>query len=125
MEIRGKIFTGMGVGKEYLSLEPYQKKIKDITGFEPFAGTLNLRCKQEGVESFLDSLEAERIDSFTFEGDKYSGINVYKVSLQGVDVAILRMDVTDYGSEVVEVVANDNLREELDLEDGDEVKLQG
>lgn len=124
MNLEGKVFTGMGVGKEYLSLEPYQRKIKEITGFRPFPGTLNLRCKKEDVEEVLDRIDADRIDSFSFEDEKYSGIDVYSAILQDLEVAVLRMEVTDYGPEVVEVVAEDNLREELGLEDGDKVELK-
>ena len=123
MKIKGKIFSGMGVGKEYISMQPYQEKIEEITDFRPFPGTLNMRCEEEKVEEALDDLEASRIDSFRFEGEKYSGIDVYKAEMEKVSVAVLRMDVTDYGPEVIEVVAEENLRDELGLEDGDEVEL--
>jgi CTP-dependent riboflavin kinase len=45
------------------------------------------------------------------------------VKIEGLDAAVLRMDVTDYGPEVVEVVAEENLRENLGLEDGDKVEI--
>lgn len=122
MRISGKVFTGMGVGQEYLSMEPYQNKIEEITDFKPFPGTLNLRSKDD-VEKILAKVDSSRIESFGFEGDEYSGIDVYMAELQGLEVAVLRMDVTDYGPEVVEVVAEENLRERLDLEDGDKVEL--
>ena len=123
MELKGKIFSGMGVGKEYLSLEPYQRKIEKITDFRPFPGTLNIRCEKDKVEKILDDLEASRIQSFEYEGEKYSGVDMYEVEFRGLSVAILRMDVTDYGPEVVEVVAEENLRERFDLEDGEEIEL--
>jgi len=122
VKLHGKIFSGMGVGQEYLSLDPYQRKIKDITGFEPFPGTLNLRCNQKDVEKVMEDT-SERIQSFKFEGGEYTGLDVYECKLQGVEVAVLRMDLTDYGPEVVEVVAEQNLREKFGLEDGDEVEL--
>lgn len=123
MELKGKIFSGMGVGKEYLSLDPYQRKIEEITGFRPFPGTLNIRCEKDKVEKILDDLEASRIESFEYEGEKYSGVDVYEAEFRGFSIAILRMDVTDYGPEVIEVVAEENLRDKFGLEDGDEVVL--
>lgn len=113
----------MGVGKEYLSLEPYQRKIEEKTGFRPFPGTLNLRCEKSRVEETLGNLEASRIDSFEFEGEKYSGVDVYVAELRGIQVAVLRIDVTDYGPEVVEIVAEENLRDEFGFEDGEEIVL--
>lgn len=123
MKIEGKIFSGMGVGKEYISLTPYQEKIEEKTGFRPFPGTLNIRCEKEKVEEVLNKLGASRIESFKFEGEKYSGVDVYEAWLRGLSVAVLRMDVTDYGPEVVELVAEENLREKFGFEDGDEVEI--
>jgi len=122
MKISGRVFTGMGVGQEYISMAPYQNKIEEIAGFKPFPGTLNLRS-QDDVEKILAKVDSSRIDSFSFEGGEFSGIDVYMAELQGLKVAVLRMDITDYGPEVVEVVAEENLRERFDLEDGDKVEL--
>ena len=123
VKIEGKVFTGMGVGQEYLGLEPYQEKIEEVTGFRPFPGTLNLRAEKEKVESVLGQTESSRIESFEYRGEKYSGIDVYSVRVEGKDVAVLRMDVTDYGPEVLEVIAEERLRDLFDLEDGDSVVL--
>ncbi len=113
----------MGVGQEYLALDPYQRKIEKVTGFRPFPGTLNLRADREVVSDVLDKAESSRIESFEYEGEKYSGVDVYPVEIEGVDAAVLRMDVTDYGPEVLEVVAEKNLRDDLDTEDGDTVEV--
>ncbi|WP_414837428.1 DUF120 domain-containing protein [Candidatus Nanosalina sp. VS9-1] len=123
MELQGKIFTGMGVGKEYISMKPYQDKIESITGFRPFPGTLNTGVKEEKVQEVLESSEASRIEGFEFKDEEYSGIDVYPVEVEGVEAAVLRMDVTDYGPEVVEIVAEENLRDKLGLEDGDSVRI--
>lgn len=124
MKLEGEVFTGMGVGKEYLELEPYQRKIKETTGFRPFPGTLNLRADEEKVKEVLEDSESSRIESFDYRGESYSGIDVYPARIGDVEVAVLRMDVTDYGPEVVELVAEEKLRDCLDLEDGDSVVLR-
>jgi riboflavin kinase len=123
VEIEGKVFSGMNVAEEYLKMKQYQRKIKDITGFKPFPGTLNLRSSKEEVKDTLDQVDSVRISSFSFEGEEYSGIDVYPATVQGYNAAVLRMDVTDYGPEVVEIVAKDKLRETLDIQDGDKVKI--
>ncbi len=123
MEIEGKVFSGMNVAKEYLKMNQYQLEIKDITGFKPFPGTLNLRSSKEEVKNGLNEVSPARISSFSFEGEEYSGIDVYPATVQGHDAAVLRMDVTDYGPEVVEIVAKHKLRETLDIQDGDKVKV--
>lgn len=123
MEIEGKVFSGMNVAEDYLKMDQYQLEIKDITGFKPFPGTLNLRSSKEEVKNGLNEVSPARISSFSFEGEEYSGIDVYPATVQGHDAAVLRMDVTDYGPEVVEIVAKHKLRETLDIQDGDKVKV--
>ncbi|EGQ43750.1 MAG: transcriptional regulator of a riboflavin/FAD biosynthetic operon [Candidatus Nanosalina sp. J07AB43] len=123
MKIEGNVFSGMNVAEEYLGMKQYQRKIKNITGFKPFPGTLNLRSNEEKVKNALNQVDSVRISSFSFEGKKYSGIDVYPATVQGHDAAVLRMDVTDYGPEVVEIAAKDKLRETLGIEDGDKVKV--
>lgn len=123
MNLEGKVFSGMGVGKEYLSMKPYQDRIEEETGFRPFPGTLNIKSREEQVKKVLEEAEASRIDSFKYRGEKYSGVDVYEAKIQGLSVAVLRMDVTDYGPEIIEVIAEENLRDELGLEDGDTVEL--
>jgi len=123
VEIEGKVFSGMNVAEEYLKMNQYQLEIKDITGFKPFPGTLNLRSSKEEVKNGLNEVSPARISSFSFEGEEYSGIDVYPATVQGHDAAVLRMDVTDYGPEVVEIVAKHKLRETLDIQDGDKVKV--
>ena len=123
MKIEGKVFSGMNVAEEYLKMNQYQRKIKDITGFKPFPGTLNLRSSKEEVKNTLNQVDSVRISSFSSEGEEYSGIDVYPARVQGHDAAVLRMDVTDYGPEVVEIAAKHKLRETLDIQDGDKIKV--
>jgi riboflavin kinase len=123
VEIEGKVFSGMNVAEEYLKMNQYQRKIKDITGFKPFPGTLNLRSSKEEVKNSLKQVDSVRISSFSFEGEEYSGVDVYPATVQGHDAAVLRMDVTDYGPEVMEIVAKHKLRKALDMQDGDKVKV--
>lgn len=113
----------MGVGKEYVALEPYQTGIRDIAGFSPFPGTLNLRADKDEVVRVLENAESHRLGSFQFEGEEYSGIDIYLAEVEGVEAAVLRMDITDYGPEVVEVVAEQKLRDVLSLEDGEKVDI--
>jgi riboflavin kinase len=123
VEIEGKVFSGMNVAEEYLKMDQYQRKIKDITGFKPFPGTLNLRSSKGEIKNILNQVDSARISSFSVEGEEYSGIDVYSATIQGRDAAVLRMDITDYGPEVMEIAAKHKLRETLDVKDGDKIKV--
>ena len=124
MELEGKVFSGMGIAKEYLKMKEYQNRIENTTGFNPFPGTLNLRSNQERVTQTLRKANSRRINSFSKQGEEYSGITVYKASLKSLEAAVLRMDVTDYKDRVIEVASPCKLREKLEVEDGDTLNIK-
>jgi len=124
MKISGKLFSGMGAGEEYLSKPPYQEKFKEILGYRPFPGTLNLRLEDKDLVEEIRSREHERLESFEHEETEYSGIDIYPCEIMGVEAAYLDLDVTDYGDEVLELIAPIELRDLLGLEDGDEVEVE-
>lgn len=123
MKISGKLFSGMGAGEEYLSKEPYQKRFKEILGFKPFPGTLNLRFDESDVEKIRE-LDSDRMESFEHEEKEFSGMDIYRCEIQGIEAAYLDLDITDYGDEVLELIAPVELRDLLGLEDGDEVEVE-
>lgn len=121
--IKGEVFTGMNEGADYIGMDPYQEKIESVTGFRPYPGTLNLRVNPEEAEKLREDLEPEIIESFEYRGQKYSRLEVYPVSVNGEEAAYIDIEITDYGDDVMEIVAPLNLRDRLDLEDGDEVRV--
>ncbi|MFB6241753.1 MAG: DUF120 domain-containing protein [Candidatus Nanosalina sp.] len=123
MKVIGKLFSGMNSGEEYLSKEPYQERFQEILGFKPYPGTLNLRVDEEDVEE-IQELESERMESFEHEETEYSGMNIYRCEINGVEAAYLDLDVTDYEDSVLEIIAPIGLRDLLSLEDGDEIEVE-
>jgi riboflavin kinase len=123
MKVSGKLFSGMGAGEEYLSKELYQERFREILGYKPFPGTLNLRVDGEEVEEIRE-LESERLESFEHEDKEYSGMDIYRCEIRGIEAAYLDLDVTDYEGNVLEIVAPVGLRDMLGLEDGDRVEVE-
>ncbi|MFQ3307956.1 MAG: riboflavin kinase [Candidatus Nanohaloarchaea archaeon] len=123
MQIQGEVASGLGEGKDYIGLEPYQEKIQKITGFYPFPGTLNVETSAEKVRDLKEEVEYEVIESFEWNGNTYSRVEVYPVEIEGVKAAYLDIEITDHGDNLMELVAEQNLRDSLGLEDGDFVKI--
>jgi riboflavin kinase len=123
MKIKGEVFTGLGEGADYIGMKPYQEKIQSITGFYPYAGTLNLRVQPEKLQELKQNNEPHVIESFEYEGSDLSRVEVYTVEVEGVEAAYLDIEITDHGDDVMEIVAEDYLRDKLDLEDGDTVEV--
>lgn len=123
MELEGEVFTGLGEGADYIGMKPYQEKLKDITGYYPFEGTLNLKVSEEKLRKLKETHEPEVIETFEYQGDEFSRVEVYAVEVEGVRAAYLDIEVTDHGEDVMEIIAAEYLRGELDLEDGDTVQV--
>lgn len=123
MKLKGKITSGKGTAKKFLSLKPYKDKIEDRTGFRPFPGTLNLEVELEKIEEFKERKDEKNMEGFEYEGQDYGGLKLYEAKIEGLECAVLDIDRSDHDENIVEIVAPVNLRDELGLEDGDEVEI--
>lgn len=121
MQLDGTVTSGMGRGADYVGMDAYQERFADTVGFAPFPGTLNLDVDVAAKRELEDTATHHRIDGFTVDGEAYSAVDAYLVDVEGTAAALLEMDVTDHPPSVAELVAPVNLREELDIEDGDTV----
>jgi riboflavin kinase, archaea type len=118
--MRGKVSAGRGEGQYYISKDGYKIQFREILGFEPFPGTLNVK-----LDTLFVPLEqkAIRIKGFQ-DGDRTFGkCRCYKIKLNGIDAAVVRPQRSDYPNDLIEVIAPVNLRKALVLEDGALVEI--
>jgi len=125
MKVSGKVETGKKKAQKFLSLKPYKDRIEEKTGFRPFPGTLNLEVDTEKHRKLREQNQEERIEGFTYEGNDYGGLGLYKIKIEGLEAALLDIDRADHGDEVAEIIAPEKLRASLGLEDGDRVEFSG
>lgn len=121
MELTGRVVSGIGRGASYIGMNAYQNRFRKALGFEPYPGTLNITVDVADREAFQDAVEGVAIDSFVIDDEEYSAVTAYPAEIDGVDVAVLDLEITDHPDSIVEIIAPVNLREELGLEDGDTV----
>lgn len=124
MELDGAVTTGREEGAYYIGMDEYQEKFHAALGFYPFPGTLNLRVDPEERERFMDGIPPTHIDAPVRDGKRLSDVAVYPVKIGGVDGALLDLEKTDHPDAIAEIIAPINLREELGLEDGDNVAVR-
>ncbi len=117
--LKGKVFTGEGSGKKYLSLPWVKQQIEEKLGYTPFVGTLNLRLNEESVEQQkqLKTLKAMIISPKV----GYCVGMLLKAHVYGVDCAVVLPQVEGYPNDVLEIIASVNLRERLKLKDEDTI----
>ena len=67
LQLEGKVVSGMGEGAYYMSLEGYRMQFNDKLGYEPYAGTLNLKLLNQSsmrMRSMMDNYPSVFVRGF-------------------------------------------------------------
>ena len=129
LRLKGIVVRGLGEGAYYMSMEEYREAFKRVLGYYPYPGTLNVKLNGDclSARKFLANSNGLYIRGFTKDGRRYSGVRCYRAQLRAqgreVECAVIVVEASKHGPDVLEVVAPRNLRQELGLRDGDEVEV--
>ena len=121
ISLKGKVYTGKGEGKKFVTLPWVEHQIKEKLGFVPFAGTLNIRLNREGFANKKMLTEASRIEIAPEKG--YCKGVLIRAKISGLDCAVIIPLVVGYPPDVVEVISPVFLRQALHLSDGSETAV--
>jgi riboflavin kinase len=122
--VSGRVVTGLGEGKYYISREGYQKAFKDLLGFQPFPGTLNVEVEPLDREKMVDLKEMGGllVKEFQSEGRTFGAVKVFPAEVEGLECAAI-FPLRSHHTSVLEVISPYHLREKLDLKDGRELSI--
>ena len=122
LRIKGKVFSGTGEGAKFMELPWVKKQMEEKLGFVPYPGTLNIKLSKDKVK-FKNLLKrAKPIEILPAEG--YCLGKCLKAHLvNGLECAIVLPEVKNYPEDVIEIIAHVNLREKLQLKDGDIIEV--
>mgnify|MGYP000099502550 FL=1 len=131
VELRGAVTSGMGEGRHYITLSGYMEQFREKLGYEPYPGTLNVDLTEESVRSRarLDAFEPTTIDGWESEERTYGPAYCYRASIEAggsryENVHVITPERTHHGDDHLELIAPDELRDELGLTDGTEVTVR-
>ncbi|MFC1691038.1 DUF120 domain-containing protein [Nanoarchaeota archaeon] len=120
--LKGKIQNGLGEGGYYIS--KYKTRIKKDLGITPFHGTLNIKTNSAEIKKFLIDQEKITIPSFKTKDRTYGRIDCHKVILnKTINCFLIIPERTNHPADVIEVIAESNLRNKLKLKENNEVML--
>ena len=126
--LEGTVFTGLGEGAYYISKEDYRKQFAEKLGFEPYPGTLNLKLTTDydvKTRMELEAYPAVEIKGFKNEDRTFGVVKCYPAMIgnkvKGALITALR---SHYDVSVVEIIAPVCLRKQLNLKDGNKVKVE-
>lgn len=122
MEIKGIITSGHGRGAYFMSQPVYQNQFKEKLNFSPFPGTLNIKIDQKEIDS-IHNLPQEKMTNI--EGkEKFGDVLLIKAVLNDkIEGAIVFPERTTHGKNIIEFVAQKNIKKALNLKNGDSVKV--
>lgn len=127
LTLRGKVISGLGEGRYYLSISHYTIKLKEFFGSEPYPGTLNIELEPDVPynRTYIESIARYNIPGFSDGKRTYGNAKMVKCSVNGyVPCAVIIPSRTHHPPNVIEIVSPAYLRGELGLKDGDEVYVE-
>jgi riboflavin kinase len=126
--LEGTVFTGLGEGAYYISMEQYRKQFMEKLGFDPYPGTLNLKLTTDydiKTHSELEAYPAVEIEGFKDENRTFGKVKCYPTIIENkVKGAIVSALRSHYDASIVEVIAPVHLRKHLKFKDGYKVKVE-
>ncbi len=128
IRIKGKVTSGLGEGKLFLSLPYYEDSFKKFLGFTPYPGTLNIiiydRISFEN-RLRLDTSRCVNIPEYRDENRVLGAVKAYPARINDLEPAAIVIPLrTTHPKSVIEVISPYFLREKLSIKDGDEVLIE-
>ena len=123
MKIEGEVTTGLGKAAFFLSQEFYTREFEKNLGFVPFPGTLNVVVSEE----YLDEINGIKnsCENLIKPDEGFGAVKYIQAILNDeVEGAIVFPAKTTHEENYLEFIAENRLRNDLNLEDGDIVSLE-
>ncbi|MHA1267575.1 MAG: DUF120 domain-containing protein [Candidatus Helarchaeota archaeon] len=128
LSIEGEVFSGMGEGAYYVNQKGYIEQFESKLGFKPYPGTLNIKLKKQPDLQIRKVLESSAYPGIMIEGFKdkertFGAVKCFKTMIGNIPSALLLINRTHYGDNVLELISPEFLRKTLNIKDGDKVKI--
>jgi riboflavin kinase len=114
----------MGEGRYYTEQEDYVKQFQEKLNFKPFPGTLNIEIKhiEKNKIRLLKKYNGIIIEEFKTNNRTFGSVKCYHAKIEKIKGAIV-LPIRSHYSNILEFISPNFLRNELKLNDGDEVKI--
>lgn len=123
--VKGRVSSGLGEGRYYISRKNYVIQFQQRLGFIPYMGTLNVTVDPDYKNHYIRLRTAQgiKIEGFRTEDRTFGPVRAFKGTFFGSECAIIIPDRTLH-SDVVEIISVDYLRGKYNLKDGDDVSIR-
>jgi riboflavin kinase len=117
----GIVSTGQERGKFFVAIPWVIRQIKELTGFTPHPGTLNLRLTPDCTKQRTCLTQQNGILVKPENG--YLPGYLYNAVIFDTKCYVVLPDIPHYPKELLEIIAAENLRDLFNIEDGDTITV--
>lgn len=123
---RGKLFSGTGEASSFTELSWFKEFVRSHFGFDNYPGTFNLRAADLQARSDLRNLhKSDRGNVLISPDPQYcSSVLFHAIVEKRIIAAVVVPKVEGYPDDVIELVSYVRLRQELNVEDGQELHVK-
>lgn len=124
MQITGVIHSGAGKGAFFTQVQWVVNQCEQMLGYKPFPGTLNIHILENHLSTLATLFQHSDFELIP-DDPAFCSAQVRKVTVNGIPGAVIlpSEEVRIHGTNVIEVIASCNLKEALEVADGDEVTV--
>jgi riboflavin kinase len=124
LKFSGKVESGKGRGRHFISIPWVQKQILEHVGFNAYPGTLNLRIDEETARRYHEIFTSRSLLTIRSESESnYDGYLIEVMINRDRKGAIVIPRTPDYPRTLVELISAEYLRKVYGLTDGDTVEV--
>jgi len=124
-KLYGRVVTGMGEGSYYMAQPKYLEQFQRELGFAPYPGTLDLKLDKDSasLKETLTRMASKEVSGFKTSERTFGPVKFFRAKLDGKGGAVVLPNRTHH-TDVLEVIAPQNLRKAMKLKEGDVVKVE-
>ncbi|MDE1823277.1 MAG: CTP-dependent riboflavin kinase [Candidatus Micrarchaeota archaeon] len=125
IEISGTVITGIGMGVYFMSQKGYIDQIAEKLSFNPYPGTFNIRITEDDMGAFAELRKSKGtlIKGFEADGKTFGDVIAHRAEIRGFGCAVVIPKLSKH-KDIIEVIADRNLRKMFDLSDGSFVTIK-
>jgi CTP-dependent riboflavin kinase len=131
--LNGVIFSDLGKASTFMALEWVRRALEQTLGFIPYPATLNLRPRHSEDARVWERVQKE-IPGIPLSANDgaFCSARVFPVKIQRPGDprsdkprgAVLLPEVSDYPQDKIEIIAPVRLKDQLGVQDGDQLTLE-
>lgn len=123
MKLNGEVTTGLGKAAFFLSQDFYVNNFIKNCGFKPYPGTLNVIVPDEYLAQINEI--KDNCENIIKPDEGFGAVRFIEAILNDeIKGAIVFPAKTEHTENYLEFIAEKNLRDELNLKDGDIVSIE-